>query len=93
MLRAFDSAYPGSMFPSPQGDYIDRRDADSLAAALIEAVTTRDKHVEDLQAARDELVAFIELWVYEGRLQTFEDRERFRKNARDVLDRTTGNAA
>jgi len=41
----------------------------------------------DLLAAAEieGLREFIEFWIFDGRLQTFEDRERFRKAARAAL--------
>ena len=42
-VRAFDSAYPGSMFDKPHGEYVERGDASSLAAALLELIA---KHKE-----------------------------------------------
>jgi hypothetical protein len=41
--------------------------------------------------AHDKLVHFIERWTHEGHLQTFEDRERFRAAARELIAKATGN--
>jgi hypothetical protein len=41
--------------------------------------------------AHDKLVHFIEHWTHEGHLQTFEDRERFRAAARQLIAKATGN--
>lgn len=44
--------------------------------------------VRELQASRaaiQRLRAFLQLWKYEGHLQSFEDRERFRKSAEALL--------
>jgi len=53
---AYRSAYPGSMFERVDGEYIERTDAKSLAAALVELVEEKTRTVEDLteaQAAND----------------------------------------
>jgi hypothetical protein len=42
------------------------------------------------EALYEELVHFIEHWTHEGHLQTFEDRERFRAAAREVIAKATG---
>ena len=39
-------------------------------------------------ALPDAVREFIEKWIADGSLQTFEDRERFRKEAREYLERT-----
>ncbi len=44
-----------------------------------------------LQMARVEtLESLLEFWIYDGRLQTFEDRERFRRAARAALPQSSG---
>lgn len=48
-MKAFDSAYPGSMHEAIDGQYIERTDPVSLAAALLEVIATRDRQIEDLQ--------------------------------------------
>lgn len=48
-VKAFDSAYPGSMCEREKGDYVKRKDAASLAAALLEQIHSRDREVEDWQ--------------------------------------------
>ena len=50
-LRAFDSAYPGSMFDKPHGEYVERGDASSLAAALLELVAKHKRDAEDFEDA------------------------------------------
>jgi hypothetical protein len=47
---AFNSAYPGSMSPREEGDYIERTDATSLAGALLEQIAGLTRQVEDLTA-------------------------------------------
>lgn len=49
-MRAFSSAYPGSMFEREDGDYIERSDAASLAEALLEIVKKGSDRMEDLAA-------------------------------------------
>lgn len=49
-VKAFDSAYPGSMCERENGDYVERKDAASLAAALLEQIHSRDREIEDWQA-------------------------------------------
>lgn len=39
----------------------------------------------DLERDRARLVAALKHWTHDGHLQTFEDRERFRKDAKDLL--------
>jgi len=46
---AYDSAYPGSMCERENGRYIDRDDQNSLAAALVELIASRDREIEDLR--------------------------------------------
>ena len=74
-IKAFDSAYPGSMFEKPDGSYVERDDAASLAAALLEIIASGKRSVSDyqdafeqhqqeiaaLKAQRDELLAGLEL--------------------------------
>lgn len=50
-LRTFDSAYPGSMFQREDGDYVRRADPDSLAAAMLEHIATREQRIRDLEDA------------------------------------------
>lgn len=66
-VRAFDSAFPGSMFDKPHGEYIERGDASSLAAALLELVSKHKRDAEDFEdalkqekAERDALRAEVE---------------------------------
>ena len=66
-VRAFDSAYPGSMFDKPHGEYVERGDASSLAAALLELVAKHKRDSEDFEdalkqekAERDALRAEVE---------------------------------
>jgi len=66
-VRAFDSAYPGSMFDKPHGEYVERGDASSLAAALLELVAKHKRDAEDFEdalkqekAERDALRAEVE---------------------------------
>ena len=66
-VRAFDSAYPGSMFDKPHGEYVGRGDASSLAAALLELVAKHKRDAEDFEdalkqekAERDALRAEVE---------------------------------
>lgn len=49
-VRAFDSAYPGSMFERNDGYYVERKDVASLAAAMLEQIHARDRDIEDWQA-------------------------------------------
>ncbi len=36
----------------------------------------------------EQLRTFLEIWIHPSHLQTFEDREKFRKQARRLLDKT-----
>lgn len=54
VVKAFSSAYPGSMFERKDGGYVERDDAQSLAAALLALVASGDRAAE---AAKDELMA------------------------------------
>ncbi len=56
-MKAFDSAYPGSMVERIDGHYVLRDDYISLAAALVHAITTRDRAIEDLQGLVERLKA------------------------------------
>jgi hypothetical protein len=40
-----------------------------------------------LEGENGELIAHVEFWVADGRLQSFEDRQRFRKASRELLAR------
>ena len=55
----------------------------------LENVTGERDRAEDraklLQARRQALIEFVAKWVHDGALQTFEDRERFRLEARNAL--------
>lgn len=71
-VRAFDSAYPGSMFDKPHGEYVERGDASSLAAALLELVAKHKRDAEDFEdalkqekAERDALRAMVQI-AYTG---------------------------
>ena len=44
---AFDSAYPGSMCEREHGGYVERDDANSLAAALLALVKSGDRATTD----------------------------------------------
>jgi len=48
-VKAFSSAYPGSMHDSADGDYINRFDATSLAGALLEEITRLKRNLEDVE--------------------------------------------
>lgn len=50
-VRAFDSAYSGSMFERKDGYYVERNDHKSMAAALVELIAVRDRELEDLRDA------------------------------------------
>lgn len=57
---AYRSAYPGSMCSHEDGGYIDREDAASLAAALLELLTAEKRRAEDAVSAlaqRDAAIA------------------------------------
>ena len=56
-MRAFDSAYPGSMVERIDGHYVLRDDYISLAAALVNAINTRDRAIADLQGLVERLEA------------------------------------
>ena len=87
-VRAFDSAYPGSMFDKPHGEYVERGDASSLAAALLELVAKHKRDAEDFEdalkqekAERDALRAEVE------RLRSVADRvARLISAAPDLLE-------
>ena len=87
-VRAFDSAYPGSMFDKPHGEYVERGDASSLAAALLELVAKHKRDAEDFEdalkqekAERDALRAEVE------RLRIVADRvARLISAAPDLLE-------
>ncbi len=46
-----------------------------------------------LFAASHEMLELLQTWTGDGALQTFEDRERFRKAARAVMAKATGAAS
>lgn len=50
-IKAYDTAYPGSMMPRADGYYLERNDHKSMAAALIELIASRDREIEDLRDA------------------------------------------
>lgn len=52
-ITAFESAYPGSMSERKDGNYIQRDDPASLAAALLETIEQQRRKIEDMQAALD----------------------------------------
>ncbi len=51
--RTFDTAYPCSMVERKDGYYIERNDHESMAAALVELIASRDRELEDLRGALD----------------------------------------
>jgi hypothetical protein len=50
-MKAYESAYPGSMCERRDGDYIRRDDLDSLLEAIRELVTEHKRTAEDLSDA------------------------------------------
>lgn len=50
-VRAFDSAYPGSMCERAGGYYVERDDYKSMATALIDLIALRDRTIDDLNDA------------------------------------------
>ncbi len=59
-VKAFDSAYPGSMFEGANGDYIRRDDHVSLAASLVELIASRDRDAEDLRETIKHISSLLE---------------------------------
>lgn len=62
-IKAYDSAYPGSMFERPDGGFVERDDAQSLANALLALIKSGDdasqgliEQVVDLTFQRDKLL-------------------------------------
>ena len=53
-MKAYESAYPGSMFERTDGGYVQRDDADSLAGSLLALIKSADRAAEDLQGALTE---------------------------------------
>jgi hypothetical protein len=51
------------------------------AAHIVHCVNAHSQ----LLAQNAELLAFLQHWIYDGSLQTFEDRERFRDAARALI--------
>lgn len=49
-LKLFDSAYPGSMLPREDGNYVEKSDSESLALALLENVHKANAQAEDWEA-------------------------------------------
>ena len=49
-VLAYDSAYPGSMSPRPDGGYVERHDVASLAGALLERIADLTRRLEDAEA-------------------------------------------
>lgn len=50
-VKAFDTAYPGSMVERCDGWYVERTDHKSMAAAMVELIASRDREIEDLREA------------------------------------------
>lgn len=48
-IKAYDSAYAGSMVERIDGGYVERDDAESLAASLLALIKSGDRAAEDLQ--------------------------------------------
>lgn len=46
-MKAYESAYPGSMFERTDGGYVQRDDADSLAGSLLALIKSGDRAAED----------------------------------------------
>lgn len=65
-VRAFDSAYPGSMFERKDGYYVERNDHKSMAAALVELIASRDRELEDLRDAVKHADGCFQAAEYEG---------------------------
>ena len=51
VIKAYESAYAGSMHERATGDYLHRDDHVSLVAALLELIVSRDRELEDLREA------------------------------------------
>ena len=56
--------------------------------ALLDHARKLERERDAARAALAEARELLRAWVYEGHLQTFEDREIFRAIARDFLSRT-----
>jgi len=74
-MKTFDTVYPGSM--AQHGQYIDRDDPDSLAAALLDQIAQRDHKIEDLEAklsqtGLDSEVGFILEAATKGELAAYD---------------------
>lgn len=52
--KLFSSAYPGSMHQREDGDYVERNDDASLAAALLANIRAARNMIEDLEAVEAE---------------------------------------
>ncbi len=63
-VKAFDTAYPGSMCEREDGYYVERNDHKSMAAALVELIASRDREIEDLREAVIQLKRFVEAAPY-----------------------------
>jgi hypothetical protein len=60
---------------------------DAIARVVTKALDEARGHAQSQQDSA--LRELLEFWVYDGRLQTFEDRERFRKAARAAIADTS----
>ena len=72
-IRAFDSAYPGSMSQRNDGYYVERDDHKSMAAALVELIGSRDRELDDLRDAITQLES--ENYELRAKLDAAIDRE------------------
>lgn len=54
-VKAFKSAYPGSMYECAEGSYVERADVGSMAAALLEAIADRDRQIKELRGALQDI--------------------------------------
>ncbi len=62
-VRGYESAYPGSMFPREDGGYVQRDDANSLAAALLALIKSADRTAHDACVRIIELEADAEMYA------------------------------
>lgn len=84
-MKAYQTAYPGSMMESADGAYVRRDDPESLAAALLECVRREQERSDNLTGALDDAAVELENAAWEDGVLVNPRAEDSAKDARNAL--------
>lgn len=79
---------PKYVFSCLRPDHVGVYDDHVLASDFYRIKKKLERELAASQEKVKRLREVLEFWIYDGHLQTFEDRERFRKAARATLEAT-----